>query len=225
MRIPFLSAAFLATLCLAGASVAEAGQITFDLNAPDALLQGTTAPYATVTVSSQGTGTANFSVVADGAYSLTRFLFQTDPGTFFIAQPKADFTGATGGNGFDSTPIAFGKAGASELLPTDQFGGFGFGYEVLFGSVKSLSFTLTGPFVSVVQGGVIRPNLEGFLAAAQIDNNGTLGWVAGNGSPTRVAAVPEPSPLALLAPLLALTAVLYGRSMRNECRRRALTGQ
>lgn len=211
MRFPFLPLAIAAFAILAAAPGAEAALITFDLNSPDAALQGTTAPYATVTVSTQGTGTANFSVVADGAYSLASVFFQTRPGTFFIAPPKPDVTGGVSFGGFDPTPLVIGGPGIVGLLPTDQFGAFGFGYKSTFGTVKSLSFTLTGTFIDQIAD-VIIPNGDGFLAAAQIYNGDTLGYVAGNGSPTQVATVPEPATLSLFVPCLAMLGIaLYRR--------------
>jgi hypothetical protein len=64
---------------------ARAAEITFDLNQADSALAGTPTPYATVTVSTQGTGSANFRVVADGPYSLAEVLFQINPGVLFLA--------------------------------------------------------------------------------------------------------------------------------------------
>lgn len=216
MRRLVLSLAIAAIAVLVTTSRSEAALITFDLNAPDAALQGTTAPYATVTVSTQGTGTANFNVVADGPYSLASIFFQINPNTFFLAPGKADVTGGVtfaGFTGFDPAPLVIGGAGNVGLLPTDQFGAFSFGYKSNFGTVKTLNFTLTGPFINEIAA-VIIPNAQGFLAAGQIYNGDVTGFVGGNGSPTQVAAVPEPSPLGAM--ILGLGCIGFGLYRRRR---------
>jgi hypothetical protein len=217
MRRPLLSLAIVAVAALVTTSRSEAALITFDLNAPDTALQGTTAPYATVTVSTQGTGTATFNVVADGPYSLASIFFQINPNTAFLAPGKADITGGVtfaGFAGFDPAPLDIGGPLNIGLLPTDQFGAFSFGYKSNFGTVKTLTFTLTGAFINNIAA-VIIPNAQGFLAAGQIYNGDATGFVGGNGSPTQIAAVAEPATLSLFAPMLFLLGIGLSRAKRR----------
>jgi hypothetical protein len=213
MRGPILSLTIVAVTALVRISTSEAALISFDLNAPDAALQGTTPPYATVTVSTQGTGTATFDVVADGPYSLASIFFQISPNTAFLAPGKATITGGVSFGGFDPTPLEIGGPLNVGLLPTDQFGAFSFGYKSNFGTVKTLSFTLTGPFIDNIAA-VIIPNAQGILAAGQIYNGDATGFVGGNGSPTPVATVAEPAALSLFAPALLLLGIRYSRAKR-----------
>ncbi len=211
MRRLILSLAIVAVAGLVTTSRSEAALITFDLNAPDAALQGTAAPYATVTVSTQGTGTATFDVVADGSYSLASIFFQINPNTDFRAPGKATITGGVSFGGFDPTPLDIGGPLNVGLLPTDQFGAFSFGYKSNFGAVKTLIFTLTGSFINNIDA-VIIPNAQGFLAAGQIYNGDATGFVGGNGRPTLVATVAEPAALSLFAPALLLLGIGYSRA-------------
>jgi hypothetical protein len=96
-----------------------------------------------------------------------------------------------------------GAAGTIDTVATDQFGGFGFGYGSPFGTVKSVNFTLTGPFINNIAD-VIVPNHNGFFAAAKVYDRAASGFVAGNGSPTPAVPTPEPGSIALVAaPLVA----------------------
>jgi hypothetical protein len=80
--------------------------------------------------------------------------------------------------------------------------------------VKTLSFTLTGPFINNIAA-VIIPNAQGFLAAGQICNGDTTGFVGGNGSPTQIAAVAEPAALSLFAPALLRLGVRRSRARQK----------
>jgi hypothetical protein len=204
---------------VAGIAVeARAAEITFDLNQADAALAGTPVPYATVTVSTQGTGTATFSVVASGPYSLAEVLFEINPGVFFLAPGIAQSTGAIpfGDIGVQETSV--GAAGTIDTITTDQFGGFGFGYGSQFGTVKSVKFTLTGPFINNIAD-VIVPNRNGFFAAAKVYDGAASGFVAGNGSPTPPVPTPEPGSLALVAvPLVAFLLCRLGRTHMKKQR-------
>ena len=214
MRRPLPLLAIAAVAALLTASRSEAASITFDLNAADTALKGTTAPYATVTVSTLGTGTATFNVVADGPYALASIFFQINPGTAFLAPGKAEVTGGVSFAGFDPAPLVIGGPLNIGLLPTDQFGAFSFGYKSDFGTVKTLSFTLTGAFINNIAA-VIIPNAQGFLAAGRIYNGDATGFVGGNGSPTRLVAVAEPAALSLFAPALLLLGIGRSYSKRS----------
>src|SRR3569833_436230 len=115
---------------------ARGAAITFDLNQADAALAGTPAPYAAVSISTQGTGSASFSVVADGPYSLGEVLFAVNPGVIFLPQPVAQSTGAMSFGDIGVVETTLGAPGTTSIVMTDQFGGFGFGYRSQFGTVK-----------------------------------------------------------------------------------------
>ena len=115
---------------------------------------------------------------------------------------------------FDPTPLDIGGPLNVGLLPTDQFGAFSFGYKSNFGTVKTLSFTLTGSFINNIDA-VILPNAQGFLAAGQIYNGDATGFVGGNGRPTLVATVAEPAALSLFAPALLLLGIGYHAQSRR----------
>lgn len=196
----------------------RAAEITFDLNQPDTALAGTATPYATVTISTQGTGTATFTVVAAGPYSLAEVLFEVNPGVFFRAPGVAQSTGALQFGDIGVQETAVGAAGTTATVPTDQFGGFGFGYGSQFGTVKSVGFTLTGPFINNIAD-VIVPNGNGFFAAAKIYDGAVSGFVAGNGNPTPATQTPEPRSIALVASAAGLlTLGCFGRRRRGRRR-------
>jgi hypothetical protein len=196
---------------------ARGAAITFDLNQADAALAGTPAPYATVSISTQGTGMASFSVVADGPYSLGEALFAVNPGVIFLPQPVAQSTGAMPFGDIGVVETTLGAPGTTSSVMTDQFGGFGFGYGSQFGTVKSISFTLTGPFINNIAS-VIRPNGSGFLAGAKIYDGITSGFVAGNGSPAPVAPAPEPRSIFLAVVFIAMF-MLWSRARRHHYKR------
>ena len=120
-----------------------------------------------------------------------------NPGVLFLPQPVAQSTGAMPFGDVGVVETTLGKAGTINTVMTDQFGGFGFGYGSQFGTVKSISFTLQGPFINNIAS-VITPNGAGFLAAAKIYDGTISGFVGGNGAPAPVTPVPEPLSIALI---------------------------
>jgi PEP-CTERM motif len=169
---------------------AAADILQFDLSVANSGLNGTTGPYASVTINRTDTthalvtvtGLSNYTLGSNGAFGLN--LSNTN-----VTASGISWTGGNSGTHFTAM-------GAQNL---DGFGTFNFSFDDFDGrnsSVGSLSFNLTltsGSWSSAIS--ILTNNSNGYFAAGHAFAPGLTGYAANGAPPT----VPEPASMLLLA--------------------------